>query len=294
MTSGESPAVARRRLRLALRKAREDAGFTQGQVAYALDWSLSKVQRIESVDFAVSTTDLLALLSYLGIDDAQEKSQLQEIAKRSRRKGWWDEPEIREHLNSSTLQYLAFENEATMIRNFHPTLLPGLIQTHEYAKHIIDFWDDELSEDVRTVRLEVRMRRKQVLDRPDPPEYLLVLDESVLLRSIGGPLVMADQLDELMKLMNRPNFTARIVPLAAGAQLATLNPFIVIDLGDEENAILYREAYLVDEVVQAPDKIRLYRGRFEDLWHAALSPEQSMELIREHAKGMRQRVSEAG
>jgi hypothetical protein len=140
----------------------------------------------------------------------------------------------------------------------------------------------------------VRMRRKQVLDRPDPPEYLLVLDESVLLRSIGGPLVMADQLDELMKLMNRPNFTARIVPLAAGAQLATLNPFIVIDLGDEENAILYREAYLVDEVVQAPDKIRLYRGRFEDLWHAALSPEQSMELIREHAKGMRQRVSEAG
>src|SRR5688572_13701384 len=116
MTSGESPAVARRRLRLALRKAREDAGFTQGQVAYALDWSLSKVQRIESGDVAVSTTDLLALLSYLGIDDAQEKSQLQEIAKRSRRKGWWDEPEIREHLNSSTLQYLAFENEATMIR----------------------------------------------------------------------------------------------------------------------------------------------------------------------------------
>jgi transcriptional regulator with XRE-family HTH domain len=285
MTLGESPAVARRRLRLALRKAREKSKLTQTDVANALDWSLSKVQRIESGDVAVSTTDLMALLSHFGVDDTNEKARLQSIAKISRRKGWWDEPKYRENLTPATLQLIAFESEATAIRVFHPTLLPGIVQTPEYAKHVLDFWEGDLSPEERAVRVYVRMRRRQELfERDDPPKYLLVLDESVLLREIDSPRVTADQLRELLRLIDSPNFTVRIIPLTKGAHLTMLNLFILVDLGDEENAILYREAQLVDEVDQAPDKIRLYRDRFETLWTTSLTPEASQQLIEERVK----------
>lgn len=290
MTLGESPAVARRRLRLALRKAREENGFTQGQVASALDWSLSKVQRIESGDVAVSTTDLMALLSHFGIDDTKQKAQLQSIAKISRRKAWWDDPPYRDHLTDGTAQLIAFESEAAVIRVFHPSLVPGLAQTVAYAQYTLDFWSDELSPAERAIRLEVRMRRqKDVFERADPPRYLVVLDESVLLREIGSPQVMAEQLEKLLRLMEMPSVIVRIVPLHFAA-MAMMTMFTLVDLDDEENAILYREATLVDEVVDTPDKIRLYRGRFENLWKLALSPESSRELIEKHAEGMLRRT----
>lgn len=286
MVSGESPAVARRHLRLALRKAREAKGFTQGQVAEALDWSLSKVQRIESGDVTVSSTDLQAMLARFGVTDPERIDQLIETARASRRKGWWDDLKYREHLTPATMQLLQFESEASAIRYFHPTLLPGLLQTPAYAEFILNFWNNELSEADRAVRLEVRMRRREfVLGRPDPPQYLLVLDESVLFREVGGPQVMAEQLHELLKLMREPNIIARILPYSA-ANLPELNPFIVFDFGDEENAVLYREAQLADEIVHLPDRIRLYRGRFEHMWAEALSEDATARLIEARAATM--------
>src|SRR5687767_12110990 len=178
MVQGESPAVARRRLRLALRHAREERGFTQGQVAAALEWSLSKVQRIESGDVTVSRTDLTALLDHLGVTDPDSVGELIEIARTSRRKGWWDDPHYRQHLTPATMRLLQFESEATAIRIFSPTVMPGVTQTPAYASHILRFWQDELSGEGRAVRLEVRLRRRDyVFHRENPPKYLLLLDE---------------------------------------------------------------------------------------------------------------------
>ena len=281
MVTGESPAVARRRLRLALRKAREAKGLTQGQVAEALDWSLSKVQRIESGDVTISSSDLKASLALFEVTDPKRVEQLLAVGRTSRRRGWWDDSRFRQHLTAATMQLLQFESEATAIRVYNPSLLPGLIQIPSYAETIFDYWrGEEMSEEDKAVRLEVRMRRRDfVLDRPDPPDYLLILDESVLHRVVGGPRVMVDQLSELLSLMKRRKITTRIVPFARGAPLAMLNHFIVLDLGDEENAILYREAQLADVIEQAPDVIRLYRRRFEQLWEAALSEAATARLI---------------
>lgn len=281
MTQGESPAVARRRLRLALRQAREAKGFTQGQVADHLDWSLSKVQRIESGDVTVSSTDLKAFLADVGVGDSRRVSELVDLAKTSRlRRGFWEESKYRKHLTPGMTKLIQFESEASSIRGFHPTLLPGLLQTREYAEFILNYWVDELSEEERAVRLEARLRRREeLLYRPDPPLYLLVLDQSVLLREVGGARIMAEQLQDLLEVMRRPKVMVRIVPFDSGAHLAMLNPFILIDLGDEENAVLYREAQLADEIEESAERTRLYRQRFERLWEASLSEDATARMV---------------
>lgn len=287
MAVGESPAVARRRLRLALRREREAKRLTQGQVARALDWSLSKVQRIEGGEVAVSSTDLRALLDLLGITDRERVEQMLADAKASRKRGWWDEPKYREHLTPATMQLLQFETEASVIRVFQPTLIPGVLQTPDYAQFIMDFVSSELSEADRAARMEVRMlRREHLLDGPDPPKYLLILDESVLHREVGGPHVMAEQLYEVLKVASRPKITVRIAPFTEAALLAVLGPFTIFDLGDEENAVLYREGQLMDEILHSPDVISRHRSTYEQLWETSLDNEASARLIEARAAAM--------
>jgi transcriptional regulator with XRE-family HTH domain len=287
MDSGESPAVARRRVRLALRAAREAKGFTQGHVAQELDWSLSKVNRIEKGDVTVSRTDLLAMLEMYGVDDLARVDDLVRAARVSRRRGWWDESRYRDHHTSATLQMLQFESEATAIRHFHPMLVAGLLQTREYAECIMNFWKTDISEVDRVARLETRMlRREQVLGRADPPDFYFVIDESVTYREVGGPGVMAEQLRQLLELMKKPNIRVRVIPFAAAAIVATLGPFTLMDFGDEEDAVLYREVLIADEVVHARDIVHRHREYFEHMWTASLSEDASARLIEARAAVM--------
>jgi transcriptional regulator with XRE-family HTH domain len=287
MAQGVSPVVARRRLRLELRKLREEREYTQGQVAAALEWSLSKMQRIEGGDVTVSRNDLVALLGHLGVTTQEHVDYLADLARTARKRitHWWDEPQYKEALTPATIKLIELETDASEIRVFHPTLLPGMLQTEAYARLILDFWHHELSEEERNVRFEVRMRRQSLLDGPDRPKYLVVLDESVLIRALGGPEIMAAQLQHLLSLMRDKRIGARVVRLADAAPLAMLNQFVVLTFSDGDT-ILYREAQLVDEIIERPSTVGLYRQRFERIWEDALSQEESAHLIAERASAM--------
>jgi transcriptional regulator with XRE-family HTH domain len=277
----EPPAVARRRLRLAIRRVRESKGVTQSQIAEALEWSLSKVNRIESGDVTISSTDLRALLGFLGVTENETVERFADDARASRRRGWWDEPQYREHLTAATLQALQFETDATAIRVFQPTLFPGLLQTPDYARAVMDRWRETLAESARETRLAVRVRRStQVFGRPDPPWYYLIIEESVIMREIGGPAVMADQLRNVIAVIESSSTIVRVLPLARSA-MSMLGAFTVFDLGDEENAVLYRESAWGDEIVHSSDEIGLHRQTFERIWHDCLTPEESLRLMRE-------------
>jgi transcriptional regulator with XRE-family HTH domain len=277
----ESPAVARRLLRLALRKVRESQGVTQSQVAEALEWSLSKVNRIESGDVTVSNTDLRALLGFLGVTDSTTIERLTDNARVSRRRGWWDEAQYREHLSPATLQLLQFESEATAVRSFQPTFIPGLLQTKEYAEGVFDFWSGTLTEAARETRVAVRLRRRaQVLDRADPPLYYLIIEQSVVTRKVGGPAVSAEQLRKVLAVSEMQQAIIRILPLEHSI-MSMLGSFTIFDLGDEENAVLYREGALGDEIIHSSDLISRHREIFEQAWHDTLTLAESQTLIRQ-------------
>ncbi len=287
MSTADTPAVARHRLRLALRSAREAKQLTQGQVAEAMEWSLSKVMRIEKGDVNVSPGDLRVLLEYLDVIEPTEVRRLMDDARTARSERWSADPAYREHLPAPLMQLMQFEQEATAIRHYGSVIVPGLLQTAEYAEAIFRSYEDELDEVTIKTRIEARLsRRRQVLDRPDPPLYLLMIDESVLFREVGGPVVMADQLRMILRLVAETSILVRVVPFVAAASIALLGPFTLLDLGSDQNAILYRESYLVDEIVHTRRTLARHRTVFEQLWAVALDHQASAQLIEERAAAM--------
>jgi transcriptional regulator with XRE-family HTH domain len=300
MSPGESPVVARRRVRLALRRAREAMELTQGQVAEEMEWSLSKVMRIENGDVSISGTDLRALMGLYGITDREVVTQLMDDARTSRKSAavstgktggrpWWAESRIRGNLTTPLLQYVQFEADATAVRQYQNVLVPGFLQTAEYAAAVLENYRLDLSSESMAARAETRMqRRRQVVERADPPEVLVILDESVVYREIGSRQVMGRQLRSLVNDTNRPggHVLIRIVPFAAAAPIALFGPFLILDFEEEEGAVLYRESHLADEISHTAATVSRHRQIFEQLWDLAYSPERTAQLITERADVM--------
>jgi transcriptional regulator with XRE-family HTH domain len=281
----ESPAVARRRLRLALRRAREAKGFTQFKVADALEWSLSKVNRIESGEVTVSGTDLRALLTLLEVADPATVERLTTEARVARLRSPWDVAHLREHLTPATHQMLQFESDARSIRSFQPTLVPGLFQTRDYAAAVLDVWSDELSRPAWAARLEVRLQRAELLHRADPPGYALILDESAVMREVGGPRVMCEQLQQLLELIRDDRVTTRVLPLADAALMVMNGPFIIFDLGDDD-VVIYRERPPADDIVDASHEVERYTRLFQRMWNKSLNEDASRRLIEARAAAL--------
>jgi len=264
----------------------------QSDVARGLGWSLSKVQRIEAGEVTVSGTDLRALIDLYGGFAAEEIEELVEVARIARRQRWWTAAEYRQHLTPGLVQLLGFESEATAIRAFQPVLIPGVLQTAAVADHILSE-DGALSPEDRKVRHDVRMlRRQQVIEREDPPAYYLVIDESVLLRDVGGIRLGAEQLEALATAVALPSVHVRVLPLDRGAIVGMLGPFMIIDLNedDEGDAVVYRESWIDDAVLHDTKLVRSHRDYFEKLWHQCLDEEVSLRAILARAADLRSRA----
>ncbi|GAA1029942.1 helix-turn-helix transcriptional regulator [Virgisporangium ochraceum] len=253
--------------------------MTQGEVASKLEWSLSKVNRIEIGDVTVSNTDLQALLRLFEVDDQNAIETLSGHCRSARQRGWWDEPAYRSLLRPTTIELMQFQSQAATIFSFHSAIFPGVIQTRAYAEHVLAFWAGELSDEERAARLDVRMKwRTHVFSQPRPPRHVLVVDESIVGREVGGPHVMIGQLRELLPSGHDPNIDVRVLPLRETAFLAAAAPFMLVEMGDGD-AILYRESYLSDELVDHPAVIKRYREVVEQVLDTALSVEASARLI---------------
>lgn len=280
---GEPPAVARRRVRFALRNYRQASDLNQTEVANRLGWSLSKVQRIEGGEVGVSVTDLRALLEIYGVEKSDEVERLVEDAKVSRRQRWYEAPEYRRHLTKSMRQLLQFESEATAIRAYQPTVVPGLLQTPAFAQAVLGWWKDRgLSDDELRVRYDVRiLRRRQVVERVDGPDFHLILDESVLMRGTGDTGVMAEQLEALEGLSRRPRMFLRVLPLSRGVGGGGMGPFQILQLGPDraEDSILYQESARRDSVTHDMSEISIFLQIFDDFWALCLNEEQSRLVI---------------
>jgi transcriptional regulator with XRE-family HTH domain len=239
---GPSPLVQRRRLRTELRRARAEARKTQEQVAIAMDWSLSKVIRIETGAVGISTNDLRALLSLYEIGDRARADELVELARASRQTSWWNR--YRADISAQYLQFIEYEEAATVQRVFEPLLVPGLLQTEEYAAAIIRELAEPgtPAENIRT-RIEIRLTRQQLLEQDPPQALFFVMDESAIQRLAGEQNFAQDQITRLIELANRPNVTLEIVPFSSGFYRGMLESFTILELPDPEDSdVLFSES----------------------------------------------------
>lgn len=287
-SSSPSPIVQRRRVRAELRAARLKAKLTQEQVAKALDWSQSKVMRIEAGSVGVSTTDLKALLSVYGIDDTEQIDKLVALGKAARERGWWSN--YRDALstgkNNELLQLIEYESGAAIRRQFEPLLVPGLLQTEEYARAMISAF---ASADRVEALVEIRMKRQKLLERPDAPQMFFILDEAVIHRLVGGKDAMRRQISRLIELGRRPHVTIEVVPFGAGAHLGLRGQFVVLEFPDpEDDDVLYLENTGGDLIRrEESDQVLPYLEAFEQLRAISLGPEGSAEYLRQVGDRMR-------
>jgi transcriptional regulator with XRE-family HTH domain len=286
---GDPPAVARQRVRRALRRFRGATPLSQGDVATKLGWSLSKMQRIEAGEVSVSTTDLRALLVVYEVADERQIEKLTADARASRRQRYETSPEYRAHLTPSLLELIQFEKRATSIRTYQPLSFPGVLQTPTVAEAILAAWRRSLDAEARRVRYNVRMdRRRHLVERPDGPEFFLILDESVIKRRIVNAKVTAEQLEDIAIAARQPRMHVRLVPFVAGDFTPALGAFQILRLGDDdEDAVLYREMNLRDELVHDPQEVEFYSRTFEELWQQSLGEAATLRAINAESAALR-------
>src|SRR6266508_236354 len=198
MTPAQDATVQRRRLRTELRRARSSAGFTQRDVAEAMDWSLSKLNRIESGLVGISTTDLKALLQHYGIVDPAEVDRFLSLARAGKeQRAWW--AAYKEATSQQYLTFLGYESSAALIQMFQPLLIPGLLQEEEYARAVLRAYGGSATDKRVEEWVELRLRRQEELvERPAPPEMVFVLDEAVLfLENPRGDTISRDEQEEI-------------------------------------------------------------------------------------------------
>jgi transcriptional regulator with XRE-family HTH domain len=252
----DNASALRRQLLAELRQLRPPHVVTQRQVADALDWSPSKVTRIENGSVSISVTDLRALLAYYGVTAPQDV------------------------FPPDALRFFDYEQSATWIGSIELLVMPGLLQTVDYARAVMAVHDVSAEKAQRFVRS--RQVRQQVLDRPDPPALSFIVDESVLLRAIGGRAVMRAQLEHLLNVAARPHVAVRIIPLALGEHVGLRGPFVLLRFsGTNDPDVVYIEQRRGDAIFQDEMEVTANHQRlFADLEKRAASPDDLNEYVK--------------
>ncbi|MEV0396003.1 helix-turn-helix domain-containing protein [Polymorphospora rubra] len=283
MTTVQGPTVGRRRLRSALRRARESARLTQEQVSAAMDWSLSKLIRIEAGSVSISTNDLKALLGHYRMTDPEQVAELVELARVARRRTWWSQ--YKDILPAPFVAYIGLELEASRISFFESSGIPGLLQTEQYARAMVTAAAAAAAtvpvdpDEFETV-VALRMRRqREVLDRADPPTIEVVLDEAVLHRQTGGPACIRQQLGHLTTVGGWPNVTIQVLPFTAGTY-ASQGPFIVLGFSKpDDDAVVYLDGVHSQDLVDRADLVAPYQQTFQRLREMSLGHAESIATI---------------
>jgi transcriptional regulator with XRE-family HTH domain len=292
----ENPVVQHRRLRAELRRMRQLAKLTQRDVAQAMDWSTSKLVRIESGEVGISSNDLRMLLRHYGVRDRQLADELVEMARNARKDMWKD---YRDVYSLRFLRFVGNEASARIIRGYDSLLIPGLLQTEAYAREVLTYVGqgslgyagEDLPVDVVERRWHLRRQRQLLHERDDPPKMSFVLDEAVIRRQIGGPEIMSHQLRQLCDWQRRPHVTVRVLPFEIGAYRGMRIPFMMLDFMSDDDDLLYledndeRETRIADD----PARTGIFIDIFLGLEERALSPEESDELIAEATREMESR-----
>jgi hypothetical protein len=250
---------------------------TLAEVVGQLGWSESKLSRIEGGKLNISPSDLERLITHYSATD-RDRARLAALADQQRRPAWW-EP-YTDALTDEYAAYIAAESRATAIMNYEAQVVPGLLQTAEYAFAVIQA--DSTLHDPESInqRVQVRMARKAVLIREPQPRLRVVLDEAVLARPIGGVDVFKRQMLSLLEASERPNVDIQVLSFGIGAHHALAGSFSILEFSEGSHSITYSEGLTGGVVRDDPTDVEAYYESFSSISAAALNHEASRDVIK--------------
>ncbi|MGW4381766.1 helix-turn-helix domain-containing protein [Kitasatospora sp. NPDC004531] len=281
MSASVNPTVRRRRLGAELRRLRELRGMTAEEVAGRLMVSQSKISRLENGRRSISPRDVRDLCEVYAVDDERVRNGLMEMAKESRQRGWWHE-----FGDIPYSVYIGLEAEASSIRAYESSFVPGLLQTPEYAEAVVTGTQPDTDPVAIRRRVDVRLKRQHRIHGEDQLGSLwVVVDEAVLRRQVGGPRVMAEQLFQLVDLGERPNINLQVIPFTHGAHPGMTGTFSLMEFPESaDSTVVYFEGVTSDLYLEKEADVRRYTNLYDHLRAAALSVTESRSMITELAE----------
>ena len=268
-----SPIVRRRELGALLKALRTERGWTAEQVAERLLVSPSKISRLENGHRGASARDVRDLCNLYGVDD-DERQRLQTLAREGRQRASW------QTLGLPYTTYVGLEDAAISISDFGLGFIPGLLQTADYARAIVEAAVPKWVPEVVDQRVEGRMTRQQLLVRDSAPHFEAVVDESVLHRVVGSPAIMQAQLNRLLESSELHNVTLRVIPYGAGALPAGNNKFIILSFAQPHvSDVVFIEGLTDDLYLDDPRDVEVYNTTFRTLAQLAADPDATRRII---------------
>jgi transcriptional regulator with XRE-family HTH domain len=274
MTARRSPTVQRRRLGTELRHLRDQAGMTIEEVAAALECSHSKVSRIETGQVSATPRDVRDMLDLYKVDP-REREALVQVARQARQRGWWQA-----YSDTLVVPLVGLESAADRIGQYQTMVIPGLLQTPDYARAVLRVGRPDLPPQQIERWVEFRMARQPILTRDDAPAFSVVLEECLLLRPVGGQRVMQEQLRRLAETAALPVMTLQVLPMTVGEHVGMSGPFTIYRFESPEDPdVVYLEHPRGDLYLENPEQVEPYVQAFEQLQALAQSPAESAALI---------------
>jgi transcriptional regulator with XRE-family HTH domain len=269
--TGTSPTVRQRELGKRLRDLRNERDLTVEHVAGSLLCSATKISRLETGARRPSLRDVRDLCALYELDEVVS-TELMTLARGAREQGWWTQYE-----DINLDPYIGLEAVATAITSYSMYYVPALLQTEEYARALIKAIAPKIDPGVHEQRVEVRLRRQQLLDDDRRPRYRVLLDEAVLLRRVGGPEVMAAQLDKILEAQRQAKLTIQVIPFEFGAHAAQDSNFVLLEFEDKDlSPVIFVEGLTGNQYIERSADIARYREAVEYLRDSALSPRDSL------------------
>jgi transcriptional regulator with XRE-family HTH domain len=274
MAQAHSATVRARRLGRELHELRDEVGLSFADVATRLNCHHTKIRRIEKADVKAETEDIEALLDIYGVP-TDRRLALVNLAENAWRRGWW--------LNFNdvlTGDYVSLEDESALIRSWQTLLIPGLLQTDDYARALISTAVPKPGPEEIEQRVEARQKRRKLLDRKNAPHLHAILGEAALRQEVGGPDVLRDQLNHLLKVAGQDNVEIQVAPFAAGAHPGLEGPFVVLGFEHEKDPdVAYAEHLGGNFYGESEEALARFRLAWGDVSGAALPPNASADFI---------------
>jgi hypothetical protein len=261
-----------------LRRMRDAAGISRSDAGWEIRSSESKVSRMELGRVGFKERDVGDLLTLYGLDDGEERERLLALAREANNPGWWHR--WGDVLPSWFHSYLGLEAAAQLIRTYELQFVPGLLQTQDYVRAVVQLGRGLIPAEEVERRVALRVSRQSILSRPDPVRLWAVVDESVLRRPIGGVKAMMMQLDALIEATHQPNITLQVMQFESGGHAATGGAYSILRFPEQDLPdIVYIEHLTSALYLDKLEDLDQYTATMEALCVAAPSPNKTRDIL---------------